>query len=103
MFGRLSRKSQSKESVSTPSKDAQDLLRKIEESLQAARTESSFPQVNEARRLAKELETLVNRIKGGDEQSLWSSQLGKRIWRDSFATLCLTFVCFICFLFSKPS
>ena len=73
MFKRLSKSSTpKKEDVS---KEAQEILSKIEASLAEARRDQSFPKVNEGRRLAKELESLVSKFTKKEDKSLWSSQL----------------------------
>ena len=58
-----------------PEKECADILRKIETSLDEARKDKSFPKVNEGRRLAKELESIVAKLEKKEDKSLWSSQL----------------------------
>ena len=72
MFSRFNKKDSGKDGKEA----CQDLLNRISRALDQARRESSFPTLNEARRLVAELQTTVKtKIKGKDDQDLWASQI----------------------------
>ena len=71
------RRNRQRSSTGSKSEDASSapaILSRIEVSLAEARSERSFPSINEGRRLMNELESLVQKMKTED-RGLWESQL----------------------------